>query len=294
MDRDYTYRGHRNRSRSPVDSYRQRDRWQSKGDISHWDTRRISSALCAIARYPHNRPEGLSVDESGMFSLRNLVEVWAKPHGLSAHQVLEAIKVHMYQDDMRKSLRYSIRTNEGGEMFIRVNPKQQRRRAHYSEEAAPWRQDRAERSDRNHGRNQRQNRSRDSGSPTPEPEDRGRHGVRDELETAACMALKQEIVEMQEKFGGYKRNPDVEMAPKQEIFEPTNWEDIEPKLEDGFPSAPSTTRWEASSASSAIDDNRRLMAAGAKSRPAPVFRQQGSGGYRRLAESASYSIKDED
>mmetsp|Transcript_96818 Transcript_96818/g.134360 ORF Transcript_96818/g.134360 Transcript_96818/m.134360 type:complete len:204 (-) Transcript_96818:115-726(-) len=96
------------------------ERRRSRSPRGGLNTRRISSALCALGRYPKHQPEGLEVDD-GTFELDNLMEVWGRRQGLTKEDILDSVNAHMFQDSNTRALRYSV-TEKDGKIYIRVFP----------------------------------------------------------------------------------------------------------------------------------------------------------------------------
>mmetsp|Transcript_1618 Transcript_1618/g.3350 ORF Transcript_1618/g.3350 Transcript_1618/m.3350 type:complete len:184 (-) Transcript_1618:163-714(-) len=93
-----------------------------------WGSERISRAVVALGRYPDKRPQGLRVNSSNAFLLRNLMEVWGERQGLREEDVLDALREHMFHQDSA-SLRFAINDDGSGNITIRVHPKRGRSRS---------------------------------------------------------------------------------------------------------------------------------------------------------------------
>eukprot|EP00438_Fugacium_kawagutii_P015100 Skav214591 [mRNA] locus=scaffold57:446855:451210:+ [translate_table: standard] len=98
----------------------QERRGRSRSPRGGLNTRRISSALCALGRYPKHQPEGLEV-EDGTFELENLMDAWGRRQGLTKEDILDSVNAHMFQDSSTRSLRYSV-TEKDSKIYIRVFP----------------------------------------------------------------------------------------------------------------------------------------------------------------------------
>eukprot|EP00490_Sorites_sp_Unknown_P014447 CAMPEP_0114637608 /NCGR_PEP_ID=MMETSP0191-20121206/186_1 /TAXON_ID=126664 /ORGANISM="Sorites sp." /LENGTH=205 /DNA_ID=CAMNT_0001849337 /DNA_START=47 /DNA_END=661 /DNA_ORIENTATION=+ len=98
----------------------QEARRRSRSPRGGLNTRRISSALCALGRYPKHQPEGLEV-EDGTFELENLMDVWGRRQGLTKEDILDSVNAHMFQDSSTRALRYSVIEKES-KIYIRVFP----------------------------------------------------------------------------------------------------------------------------------------------------------------------------
>eukprot|EP00435_Cladocopium_sp_Y103_P019226 s860_g4.t1 len=89
-----------------------RPRKRSRSPRGGLNTRRISSALCALGRYPKHQPEGLEVDD-GTFELENLMEAWGHRQGLTKDDILDSVNAHMFQDTSTRALRDWRRGRQG-------------------------------------------------------------------------------------------------------------------------------------------------------------------------------------
>ncbi|CAE7590267.1 unnamed protein product [Symbiodinium natans] len=98
------------------------DRGRSRSPAAGLNTRRISSAICGMVRYEKNRPAGLHVDSDGTFDLDNLMEVWGERQGLTKQGIINAVQVHMFQDQISRTLRYSMKEEDNEVVSIRVHP----------------------------------------------------------------------------------------------------------------------------------------------------------------------------
>lgn len=97
-----------------------RPRKRSRSPRGGLNTRRISSALCALGRYPKHQPDGLEVDD-GTFELENLMEAWGHRQGLTKDDILDSVNAHMFQDTSTRALRYSV-TEKDSKIYIKVFP----------------------------------------------------------------------------------------------------------------------------------------------------------------------------
>ena len=94
-------------------------------DVAMAQNEWIRRNVVRLGRYPDARPaQGFDVDRDNCFLLTNLMEVWGHRNGVSAEEVLDAIRSGMYQTGTRH-LRFSISTDLGGNTIIRVYPKMQ-------------------------------------------------------------------------------------------------------------------------------------------------------------------------
>jgi len=82
----------------------------------------ISKSVCVFGRYPEKRPPGLNLLPDGGLLLSELMDVWGQKQGLTAANVLQAIRAHMFHDGTPGTLRFSIDCNDEKEMIIRVMP----------------------------------------------------------------------------------------------------------------------------------------------------------------------------
>lgn len=95
------------------------DRSRSPGN-NEW----IARAIVSMGRYPERRPKGLSVDSTGAISVRSLVDVWARQHGISEEEVLGAVQRHMFDEKRGPgALRFCINCDEAGNTTVRVHAK---------------------------------------------------------------------------------------------------------------------------------------------------------------------------
>ena len=97
--------GRRRRSRSP------------RGHLG------IAKAVAAFARYTDGRPPGLIVSEDGCMLLDNLGRSWGDRHGLTANQILEAVRAHIFHKD-GNGMRFAVDGDAWGHyVVIRVFPR---------------------------------------------------------------------------------------------------------------------------------------------------------------------------
>lgn len=123
--------GDRERSRSPRE----------------WNlSERISRIVAGFGRYPEKRPPGLEVDARGAISFDNLMDTWGHQKGLKDHEVIDALRLHMFQRQGRDSvaLRFAI-LEKDDVLHVRVCPRQPRDRQDRDDYPRRDRQERARR-----------------------------------------------------------------------------------------------------------------------------------------------------
>lgn len=91
-------------------------------------TEHISFTIESFVHFPHTRPEGLRADADGILRLDDLMRTWGRQEGLRSHDVLDAVRRHMFHDTgpLHRILRFTIDTNASGCIVIRVMPERGR------------------------------------------------------------------------------------------------------------------------------------------------------------------------
>jgi len=110
---------------------------RSRSPPARWDSERISRTVVAFGRYPEKRPSGLRVNDAGAMSLESLLDCWGSQKGVGERDVLDAVRLHMFQRDGGSALRFAVVQDEAGCIFIRVLPRREGREGDMEDDDRP-------------------------------------------------------------------------------------------------------------------------------------------------------------
>eukprot|EP00445_Apocalathium_hangoei_P069805 CAMPEP_0204132160 /NCGR_PEP_ID=MMETSP0361-20130328/14364_1 /ASSEMBLY_ACC=CAM_ASM_000343 /TAXON_ID=268821 /ORGANISM="Scrippsiella Hangoei, Strain SHTV-5" /LENGTH=191 /DNA_ID=CAMNT_0051085021 /DNA_START=68 /DNA_END=640 /DNA_ORIENTATION=+ len=101
---------------------------RSRSPRARLDSERISRIVAGFGRYPDKRPIGLRVNTIGAMTLESLMDSWADNKGLSEREVMDAVRLHMFQRHGGvggAALRFAVTRDEEARILIRAMPRSQ-------------------------------------------------------------------------------------------------------------------------------------------------------------------------